>query len=83
VTKEVVFQITENLQPTIKLKDTKYKFVIPIGIRVAYSFFKLAHGANYLQCNELFMIGKSYINMVLHEFVFVMNVVFKIQICWP
>jgi hypothetical protein len=48
VTKEVVLQITENLQPTIKKKDTKYKFVIHVGNQVAYSFFKLAHGVNYL-----------------------------------
>ncbi len=28
-------------------------------------------------------IGKSSINMVLHEFVFPMNVAFRIQIYWP
>ncbi len=76
-------QIKKKLQPIIIIKDIKYKFVIHVGIRVACSFFKLARGANYLQCSELYMIRKSYINMVLHEFVFVVNVVFKNQICWP
>jgi hypothetical protein len=31
----------------------------------------------------MFAIGKSYVNMVLHEFVVVVNVVFKTLIRWP
>ncbi len=34
-------------------------------------------------CDEMFAIGKSYINKVLHEFVIVVNEVFRCQIQWP
>jgi hypothetical protein len=69
---------------TIKLKhfmqkDTKYRFVIPIGIRVACSSYKLAHGAKCLHCRELFVIGKLIIHLVLQEFVCFVNVVSKIR----
>jgi hypothetical protein len=41
------------------------------------TMYKLAHGANFLVCNEVFAIRKSIISKVLHEFVVAMNVVFK------
>ncbi len=57
-----------------------YQFIVPIGIHVACSLYKLAHGDVYLHWNELLAIGKSTIHVVLQEFVFVMNVACKNQI---
>jgi hypothetical protein len=54
-----------------------YRCAILVGIRVVCLLYKLAHGVDYLQCNKMFAIGKSSVNMVLHEFVVVVNVVFK------
>jgi hypothetical protein len=72
---------------TIKLKhlmqkDTNYRFVIPMEIRVACSLYKLVHGAKCLQCSELFVISKLIVHLVLQEFVCFVNVVFKNQIQW-
>ncbi len=40
------------------------------------SLYEVAHEVNYLQCSELFVFSKSFVNMVLHEFVVDVNVVF-------
>jgi hypothetical protein len=53
-----------------------------VGIRVACSFYNHSHGTNYLQCSEMFAIKKFPMNMVSHEFVFVMNTNFKSYIQW-
>jgi len=63
-------------------KDTKYRCVVPVSIRVACSLYKLAHAAKYLQCSELFVIGKSTFHFVLHEFIHAMNKVFNNQVQW-
>jgi hypothetical protein len=60
-----------------------YKCIIFVGIRVVCLLYKLIHGVDYLQCSEMFAIGKLSVNMVLHKFVVVVNVVFKTQIWWP
>jgi len=52
-----------------------YRCAIHVGIKVACSLYKLAHGADYHQCNEMFAISKSFVNMVLHEVVIDINVV--------
>jgi hypothetical protein len=57
-------------------KYTCYKCVVPIGIHVACSFCKK------IQCSGMFAHGKSTIHLVLWEFVYVINVVCKIQIRW-
>jgi hypothetical protein len=59
-----------------------YRCAIFVGIRIVCLLYKFVHGADYLQCNEMFIINKSFVNMVLHEFV-VVNVVFRTQIQWP
>ncbi len=48
-----------------------------IGIKMACSLHKLS---KRLQCNKMFVIGKLLVNMVLHRFVYVVNVVFRNQI---
>ncbi len=55
---------------TIKLKhlmqkDTKYRSVILVGICVTCFLYKLAHGAKYLHCNDLFAIGKLIVHLIL------------------
>jgi hypothetical protein len=45
-------------------------------MKVACLLYKLGHGANDLECNEHFVINNSSMNMVLHEFVFVINIMF-------
>jgi hypothetical protein len=83
ITHEIALQLTEKLRPLIEEKNTKYKVAIPICIRLTCSLYKLSHGIEYLQCNEMFTIGKSLVNMVLHKYVHVVNVMFKSQIKWP
>jgi len=61
-------------------KNIKYQSTILVGIKVAYSLYKFAHGINYFQCNEMFAIGKSFVNMVLHKKTIVVNEVLKSQI---
>jgi hypothetical protein len=58
-------------------KNTTYKCVVLVNIQVAHSLYKLVHATEFLQCNELFAIGKSPIHLVLCEFVQAMNHVFN------
>ncbi len=45
--------------------------------------YKLIHGAEYLQCSEMFVVGKSIIHLVLQKFVFFVNHVSWAKIKWP
>jgi hypothetical protein len=71
------------LKHLIEKQNTHYKCAIPIGIQIARSFYKLAHGTKYFQCNELFAINKSTIHLVLQECVCAINMIFKNQMRWP
>jgi hypothetical protein len=73
ITKEIVLQLIEKFNPLIKKRDTTYINAIHVGIKVVNSLYKLSHGVEYLQCNELFAIRKSLVNMVLYEFVLLTN----------
>jgi hypothetical protein len=66
----------------LKKQDTKYKKVFFVEIWVYYSIYKLTHGANLLTCNELFVIRKSIVSFVLHEFVYAFNSIHKGFISW-
>jgi hypothetical protein len=45
---------------------------------------KLAHGANFFKCNELFVMGKLIILFILCEFIYVVNHVYKnVIMCRP
>ncbi len=83
VTREVIVQITKKLKPLIQRKDTKYRSAILVGIRVMCSLYKISHGIDYLQYGEMFAIGKSLVNMVLRDFIFTINEVFKNQVQCP
>jgi hypothetical protein len=58
-------------------RNTKYIKAILVEIHVSCVIYKFAHSYNFLICNELFAIRKFTISLVLHEFVVVMNIVFK------
>lgn len=48
-----------------------------VNIKITYFLYKLTHIAEYLQCIELFIVGKFIMHLVLHEFVFTMNKILK------
>jgi len=64
-------------------KNTKYHNSILVEIRVCCYMYKRAHGANLLICTEFFVICKSIVSLVLHEFVIALNIVFKKLTIWP
>jgi hypothetical protein len=64
-------------------KDTTYCYTIFMTIRVTCFLYKIAHDIEYLHCNELCVVGKSIVHLILHEFVWFMNQVFQNQITWP
>jgi len=53
-----------------------------LRIKVAYSLYKWTHAFDYLQCNKHFVIWNSIVHLVLHEFMHVMNDIFRNQIKW-
>ncbi len=66
----------------VEKKDTNIwlPFMWALKLLVHLQIF---HKVEYLQCNELFVINISSMNMVLHKFVWVVNEVSKSQIQWP
>jgi len=77
------FHIVDELRPTLMKKNRKYINAILVEIYVSCVIYKLAHGCNFLICNELFTIGKSITSLVLHRFFDAVYVVFKKLISWP
>lgn len=63
----------------VKYKNRKD---VHIGINVCCMIYKLVHSAKFVICNEFYAIGKLTISLVLHEFVYVVNVVHKDLIKW-
>ncbi len=57
-----------------------YKCTIPAS---TCSLYKLVDAIDFLQCSELFIIGKSTVHLVLQEFIYAVNEVFKNQAWWP
>ncbi len=62
---------------------TKYWKEVPIETHVACSIYKLVQGVNLLVCSELFAIGNSIIFVILHEFMYVVIVVYRTIIQGP
>jgi hypothetical protein len=58
-------------------KDIRYMCVILMNMKVVCSLYKFAHASKYLQCNKFFVIGKSIVDLVLCNFLHVMNDFFK------
>lgn len=64
-------------------KDTTYCYTIFMTIRVTRFLYKIAHDIEQLHCNELCVVGKSIVHLILREFVWFMNHMFQNQIAWP
>jgi hypothetical protein len=67
----------------IRRQNTKYRLAIPMIVRVCCTLFKLAQGATFIICLELFAVGTSTVSNILHDTIRVLNVVFRDQISWP
>jgi hypothetical protein len=83
MTKLTLFKFANQSRPMLMKQDTHYQSVIPIEIQVSCTIYKLAHGVNFLICNELFAIDKSILSFMLHEFVEATNITFNKLILWP
>ena len=51
MTEKVVFALVDMLRSQIEWQDTKYHLTLPVVVRVAYTLFKLTHGASLLVCS--------------------------------
>lgn len=80
MTKLALWALADVLKPFVEKKDTKYRFAIPVVVRVACVLFKLTHGCSLFICSELFAIGKSTVSMVLREVVQGINVALRHEI---
>ncbi len=65
ITCKFVEQLIAKLKHFMEKKTITYKCAILVNIYVVCSFYKLAHGAEYLHHSELFAIGKSTILVIL------------------
>jgi hypothetical protein len=81
--KATVANMYYRLQDYIQKRDTHYRLVVPVEVRVCTALYKLAQGENILSCSENFAIGKSTVNVVIREVVGALNNVFGDLICWP
>lgn len=72
----------KNYDPCLKKQDAKYRKFLFVEMWVYYSIYKSTHGANFLTCNEPFVIRKSIVSFVLHEFVYAFNSIHKGFISW-
>lgn len=50
---------------------------------MACALYKKIQGCNLLICNELFVVGRLTISVVLREFIIGINIVFKKVFSWP
>jgi hypothetical protein len=82
MSKETFLDIVEYLRPTISRRNTNYRDAVAVEARVACAIYKLVHGCKYVQCSELFAIGKSTIGLVLREIVRAINVVYMNLVLW-
>ncbi len=53
-----------------------------MNIHVTCNLYKLPCTFQYLHCFKFFVIGKSILHLILHEFVCAMNLMLKIQLKW-
>jgi hypothetical protein len=58
-----------------------HKVILALEIQVIYCFiYNFIQGAIFFIFNELFTIGKVFVFLVFHEFVYVINLVYWIQL---
>ena len=82
MSKETFLDIVEHLRPTISCRNTSYHDVVAVEARVAFAIYKLVHSWKYVQCSELFAIGKSTIGLVLHEVFLTINIIYMNLVLW-
>ena len=82
MTKAFVFELSNQLRPLIQKQITRYRLVIPVVVRVAYTLLKLAHGANMRLCSELFATGISTVSSVVHDTCRAINIGLRHEIAW-
>jgi hypothetical protein len=58
-------------------RNTKFWLVMFMNICMAWSLYKLVDVTLYLHCSELFAIGKFIMHLMLHEFIYAMNIMLK------
>ncbi len=58
-------QLIKRLKYKMEKQDTNYKCAILVSIRVACLLYKLAHAIDFLQGNELFVIKKFVVHLIL------------------
>jgi hypothetical protein len=76
--KSSFFKVIDKLEPTVLKHNIKYQKTIPTKIYVSYAIYKLAHGYNFIICNDLFAIGKStYVLALLKFLVFQTKILVK------
>lgn len=83
MSKLTLFKIANQLKPLIVKKDTKYCLAILMEVWVTCVIYKLSHGLHLLTYNELFMIGRSTMGLVMWKVVRVVIIVFRSLIFWP
>jgi hypothetical protein len=83
MSKGAVFRLVALLRPQCKKQNTKYRKAILVLVRVACALFKLTQGASLLICSEFFAVGKSTVCKVVREFVRVVNLEFRHELCFP
>jgi hypothetical protein len=81
--KPFVFALTDLLKPHVQKQDTKYRLVVHVFIQATCTLFKLSHGIGMFICNEMFVVDKSTISMILREVVHVINEALQHEIAWP
>jgi hypothetical protein len=72
-----VAELCYRLRGVIQKQNTKYRFTVPVEVCVCCCLYKLAHGANFLTCNEKFAIRRSTMSLVIREVVYTINSVYK------
>ena len=83
MSKAAVFSLSNILRPHVQKKDTRYRFAVPVVIRVAVTLFKLTHSASLFICSEMFAVGKSTVSAILRDVVHVINDTLKHELSWP
>jgi len=73
ITCKFVEQLLAKLKHFMEKKIITYKCAILVNIYVVCSFYKLAHGVEYLTYSELFAIGESTIHVILWKYVCYVN----------
>jgi hypothetical protein len=65
ITCKFVEQLITKLKHFMEKKTITYEYAILVNIYVVCSFYKLAHGVEYLHPSDLFAIGKFTIHVIL------------------